>query len=223
MTAKINTLIDKQDNFEIVRDKVALILAEEKENQKILALGESKDPDLWDFNVYIERAIPWQLLEDSEGNVISETPLVNVYYDTGNFIQNKSGVVERQAHEAIIIIDAYSAKNNIEVDGVTTPGDLRAALDSDRVIRLIRNILMAGEYTYLDLRGIVWQRWLQDIRKFRPAIEDRPAMHVMAARLTLRVLFNEFSPQAIGEDFEEINVELNTDTGGQVLINIDTT
>lgn len=223
MAAKINTLIDKQDNFEVIRDKIALILAEEEVEQKVLAVAASKDPALWAFNVFIERAIPWQLLENIDGKIISETPLVNVYYDSGNFIKSKSDIVKRQNEDGSFFIDIYAAKNSLNESGIITPGDLRTSLEVDRLIKLVRNILMSAFYTYLDLQGIVWQRWIQEIRKFQPAIEDRPAEHVMAARVNLQVSFNEFSPQEAGVDLEEINIELNTDSGGQVILNYDLT
>lgn len=223
MAAKIDTLIDKQDNFEVIRDKVALILAEEEANQKVLAAEASKDPDLWAFSTYIERATPWQLLEDSNGKITSETPLVNVYYDSGNFIKSKSDIVKRQNEDGTFLIDIYAAKNSLNESGTITPGDLRTSLELDRLIKLVRNILMSAFYTYLDLQGVVWQRWIQEIRKFQPAIEDRPAEHVMAARVNLQVSFNEFSPQEAGVNLEALNVELNTDSGGQVILDYNLT
>ena len=43
----IQALIDKQDSFEIVRDKIGLILASESASQQALATAAAKDPDLW--------------------------------------------------------------------------------------------------------------------------------------------------------------------------------
>ena len=43
------SLIDKQDSFEIVRDKIALILANEIASQQVLAKADSRNPDDWKF------------------------------------------------------------------------------------------------------------------------------------------------------------------------------
>lgn len=224
MAAKIETLIDKQDTFEVVRDKIALILAEEVAAQKALAVLAAKDPALWDFAVFKERSIPWELIEDTDGQVISETPLVNVYYESGDFPQNRGNTVARQESEGLFYIDMYSAKTDqVDGGGDLIPGDLRAALDLDRVQRLVRNILQASAYTYLDLRPLVGQRWIQDIRRFQPSIEDRPAKRAIAARMTMRVRFNEFSPQTEGVDLDGIDITLNLSPNGQVLLDIDTT
>jgi hypothetical protein len=62
-------------------------------------------------------------------------------------------------------------------------------------VRLARNIIMAGAYTYLGLRGLVWKRFPQSISMFQPQIENRAVQRVVGARLALQVHFNEFSPQ----------------------------
>ena len=55
----ITELIDKLDNFEIIRDKIALILANEIANQKVIATNQGKTtPDEWNFKTYTERSNP---------------------------------------------------------------------------------------------------------------------------------------------------------------------
>jgi len=46
MSARIDTLIDKEDNFTLIRNEIAAILAVEVASQKVLATAASKDPAL---------------------------------------------------------------------------------------------------------------------------------------------------------------------------------
>jgi hypothetical protein len=214
-------LIDKQDNFEIVRDAIASILALEVANQVALATGAGKDPALWDFGVFEERSVPWEALYSAtEEEVVVETPLVNIWYDTSNFPRDKGDTIERQAADGVYNIDCYAAavsKNDRTGTG-HTPGDLQAALNVQRVVRLVRNILMSGENAYLQLRGTVWSRWFQSINVFQPQLSDRPAIHVQAARMSLAVRFNEFSPQATPETLETVFATVKRTGDGKVVI-----
>ena len=57
----IPDLIDKEDTFEIVRNQIALILANESASQVALATTAGKpDPNLWALKVYTERSNPWE-------------------------------------------------------------------------------------------------------------------------------------------------------------------
>lgn len=90
-----------------------------------------------------------------------------------------------------------------------------------RAIRLVRNILMAGTYTYLGLRGLVWSRSPQSITVFQPQIEARQIQQIVGARLAFRVVFNEFSPQVPAVNLELISVEVRRAEDGQVVANAD--
>ena len=56
----ISELIDKQDNFEIVRDQIAAILVNEVASQMALATAEAKDPEDWNLQIFTERSNPWE-------------------------------------------------------------------------------------------------------------------------------------------------------------------
>lgn len=213
-------LIDKVDNFELVRDAITAILATEVANQKALAVIAGKDESLWNFGVFEERSTPWEaLFDESTGSVTSETPLVNVWYDSGNFPRDKGDTIERQASDGVYNLDIYAAAVSVNDRTGTgyTPGDLQAALNLQRVIRLVRNILMSAEYTYLLLRGTVWSRWIQSINSFQPQLSDRPAVHIQAARIAFNVRFNEFSPQATPETLETVFATVKRESDGRVL------
>jgi len=222
MVDVLDTLIDKQDNFEIVRDQIALILATESANQVAKATTEGKpEPDDWKFNVYTERSRPWEVLLESandDGIIEDETPIVNVWFDNGTFPKNKGDTVKRQAFEVAYNIDCYGSAVNVDnpAGGYFTMDEL-ASRNVQRTTRFIRNILMAGINTYLQLRGLVWQRWPGSITEFQPQQNTQNAQAVIAIRFVLNVAFNEFAPQATPENLEEIFVELSKDETGKVV------
>jgi len=205
----LDTLIDKSDNFEIVRDQVAAILSDEVANQMALATAAGKDSALWAFSVYLERFRPWEAAKD--------VPLVNVSYDNSTFPGNKGDTVERQTSETTINIDCYGQANSKQLGAGYSSGDELAARELQRVIRLVRNILMAGENTYLQLRGVVVRRAIQGITQFQPAQSDRHVENLIAARVVLRVEFNEFSPQVTPETLEMVQIETTRAEDGRVI------
>ena len=215
----IEALIDKQDNFEIIRDQIAAILATEVTNQKQLATAAGKDPALWDFKVYTERSNPW---EGYLNDTAELTPIVNVWYDNSNFLEASSNIVERQTTEAIFNIDCYGVANSSDNEaGGHNPGDKEAAFAVQRIIRLVRNILMSAEYIYLGLRGVVWQRWPQTITMFQPQQDRGNVRPVIAARIGFKVKFNEFSPQLSGDMLELLSATVKRAEDGQILFGAD--
>ena len=86
---------------------------------------------------------------------------------------------------------------------------------------MVRNILMASEYTYLGLRKIVWKRWPQSIKVFQPQLDAKQVQQVVGARIALQVAFNEFSPQYVAEILELTSVEVKRAEDGQVLAETD--
>lgn len=207
MPALISEIIDKRDNVEIIRDQIAAILKVELANQKALTGDEQP-------RVFIERANPWgQFIEGDR----CQQPIINVWFDTANFDGSASNIVERQKCEATYNIDCYGYGVSTD-DGNTVgghnPGDLTAALECQRAVRLARNILMSGQYTYLAMRGVVWKRWPQTISMFQPQIDNRAVQRVAGGRLAFQVQFNEFSPQVVGETLETLSIEvLRAETG----------
>ncbi len=215
----IPTLIDKFDNFEIVRDQIAAILAAEVVSQKALATAGGKDPAEWDLEIYTERSNPWDKWQNDQAN---ETPIVNVWFDNSSFDPSASNSIDRQKCEAIFNIDCYGLGVSEDVPaGGHTPGDKDAALEVQRVLRLVRNILMAGEYTYLALRGVVWRRWPQSITVFQPQIDGRTVQQIVGARLAFRVEFNEFSPEVAEEVLEIASIDIIRTEDGQIVLGTD--
>lgn len=208
-------LIDKNDGFEIVRDKIASILVTEVASQQVIALAAGKDPDLWKLRVYLERSNAWEQWVNIE-EVTDYSPIVNVYFDTATYNERYGDTVERQRSDSIYNIDCYAIGVSEESLAGHKIGDKEAALNAHRAARLVRNILMAGENTYLGLRGSVWGRWPQSLTVLQPEMNGQSLQHIICARWVFRVSHNEFSPQVAGETMEQINVTMTRSADGLV-------
>ena len=215
----IQSLIDKQDNFEIIRDEIAAILKLEITEQMVLATAATKDPDDWKLRIFSERSNPWEQYSDSPTDT---SPIVNIWYDNSSFDPGASNSVESQKAGAVYNIDCYGYGKSTDVQGGGhNPGDKEAALEVQRALRLVRNILMASQYTYLGLRGLVWSRWTQSISVFQPQIDGRAIQHVVGARIAFRVEFNEFSPQFEGNVLELVSTKVIRAEDGEIYIEAD--
>lgn len=210
MPALITEIIDDPDNAEIIRDQIAAILTVELANQALLS-------GLPMPRVFTERSNPWGVFLVTESPPAQ--PVINVWWDSSTFDEATSNVVERQKAEGVFNIDCYGAAPSSDVEaGGHLPADEQAAREAQRTVRLARNILMAGAYTYLGLRGLVWKRFPQTISLFQPQIDNRAAQRVVAARLALQVHFNEFSPQIVGEVLETLMIEVNRKETGELYL-----
>lgn len=215
----ITELIDKKDSFEIIRDEIAAILATETASQQALATAAGKNPNDYKLRVYLERSNPWEVFLNEQND---RSPLVNVWYDNSNFDDRASNTVERQKSESIFNIDCFGFGMSQDVaGGGHKAGDKEAALEVQRALRLVRNILMAGTYTYLGLRGLVWSRWPQSVTVFQPQIEARQIQQIVGARLAFKVVFNEFSPQVPAVTLELVSAEVSRSEDGAVVVNAD--
>lgn len=210
----IPALIDKFDTAEIVRDQVASILANEIASQKALATLAAKNPADWDVKVYTERANPWA----------NNSPTANVWWDGSTLDPKGSNHVEHQVYLATFNVDCYGfGQSSNVVTGGHVPGDEHAAKEAQRVARLVRNILQAAEYTYLNLRAVVSGRTITTIRNMQPQQDANPSQHVAAARLTLEVKLIEASPQVAQETLDALGVTIKRASDGQVLAQADYT
>lgn len=223
MTALIQTLIDKQDTFEIVRDKVALILAEESAQQQQLAIGEGKDPALWKLRVFTERTNPWEFLRTNDGKAPTDrAPVVSVWYDSSSIDLRASQTIDRQQMEATFNLDVYGIGVTELLAGGAgqSPGDQMAAEEAQRGARLVRNILMADSYVTLGIDralGLVGQRHISTIQTFQPEFANQNARQVAGLRLSLQVKLSELGPQTPAVILEEISAIVR-DENGEILI-----
>lgn len=216
----IEELIDKQDAYEVVRDQIAAILRTELDNQVALAQSQNVDDTPWRVKVYRERFNPIEAFRDPQGATnADETPIINVWFDTSSFDKAASNSVRNQKSTTIFNVDCYGfGISKPQAGGGHSPADQAAALAAQRAARLARNILMAGEYTYLGLRKTVWGRWPQSMQAFQPAVAVNTVQRVLAQRLALAVEFSEFSPQVQPVDLDELAIDIFEANDGQVLV-----
>ena len=217
----IDALIDKQDNVEVIRDQIAEILALETANQQVLATNAAKDPDDWKLRVFKERSNPVEAFLNDDAVDIDDSPVINVWFDTETFDPGASNISERQKAKGTFNIDCYGYGVS-ESDGAGhKPGDREAALEAQRAVRLVRNILMADIYTYLGLQGLVWQRWPQSVTAFQPQLDSNTTQQVQAVRLAFVVGYNEFGPQQTFDELEFLSIDITQASNGQLLAEAD--
>jgi hypothetical protein len=214
----IQSLIDKQDTSEQIRDQIAAILAAEVANQMALATTAGKDPQDWKLRIFTERSNPWEQFLNGQAD---ESPLVNVWYDSSFFDESKSNTVSEQMSETVYNIDIYGYGVSSDDGEGHKAGDKEAALECQRAIRLVRNIIMASENTYLQARGLVWQRWPQSINSFQPQQGENSVEKIVAARFALRVRFTEFAPQYAGQPLELLTTTVKRAEDGSVYFTAD--
>lgn len=214
--ANIQTLINKSDNFELIRDEVAAILAVEIANQKALAIAGNEDPDLYDFDLFTERADPWDLFFDDNNSLIRSKPVVNVCFESMSSLAGQSNTINQSYFSGTITVDAVTGAVNERDKASNTQkfGDELSAKSAQRIVKLCRNILMAGIYNNIftssidgvpvAVTGVVSKRTISQIQMFKPDLNDRPSVHVFGARITLNVDFVEYSPQYTGVQLETL-------------------
>lgn len=210
-------LINKQDNSEIVRDQIAAILAVEVANQKALATAAGEDPALWDLEVYSERSDAWEKWRDSQTD---KTPIVNVWFESATFDRSGSNISERQKTEGTFNVDCMAVGVSGDSGDGHTNGDKEAALAAQRAARLIRNILMAAENTYLGMQGVVWGRWPDRITAFQMD-RDPVSLKVVGVRVSFRVAYNEFSPQVPAATLELVSAQVERTEDGAIVVAAD--
>jgi len=222
MTATI-PLIDSLDGFEIVRNKVATILAAEQTLQVAAATAAGKtNPSLWKLRVYLERSDPWEMFKRT---VTDFSPVVNVWYDNSNTDLGASNLRSRQQMTSQINIDIVGYAEAQENDTGHLPADRESALTAQRGARLVRGIIMHGKYNYLDLDGIVGRRYVLTRTSFQPSNSDGPIQRAVGVRLTLAVDHIETIGIQDYDAIEQIYVTHKYDPDGMIIAeqDIDTT
>lgn len=209
----IEGLIDKRDNFEIVRDQIAGILAAEIANQ--VTYGSDIN-----FLVTVENSAPVERwLNTEQWDDVDETPVVNVTYETTSFNRSASSTFHRQSGTGVFNVDAYAlGVSRDNPDGGHTLGDVEAAFRLDSVVRMVRNILTSAQNYQLGLRGVVSGLWIPTVTRMRPEYNGQALQNIAASRIVLEVGFMEFSPQVEGHPFEQLHIEVSSTTGEVMII-----
>lgn len=129
MAAKLTALIPQQ-NFEKVRDRIALILSEELQQQRNLGLSELEGME----GVWIGRITPFQE---------SELPAINVMLDNTSFEAQSAISVTGQNQYYIDVYTRAKATDDADADKLAD----RAL---DRIVGAVCTILRFPDYRTLD-------------------------------------------------------------------------
>jgi hypothetical protein len=176
MTAVIGTTISPQ-SYEIVRDRIGRILAEEITNQYAL----TKDKDL-KVNNWIERFIPF----DNK-----ELPSVNVSLAEGMYGQPGMWNTAIQADGLYrYYIDCYV--NAVSKDG--EGGDSKAIVKLHRLMGVCRSIIMDARYVRLGFKappGFVASRHIESIQIKDPNPKENDMQSTVMGRIVLSVKLPE--------------------------------
>ena len=221
----IEELIPQPQAFELVRDRIAEIIAAETMQQQALAMTAGADPSAYALRVFTERANPigeWTFTDEGE----DERPIVNVMFKSLSIGGMDGDVVRRQSYDATYDIDCYGYAIAFEDEyGATHSADEFSAREAQRAAGLVRAILMAGPYTYLGVpRGagqLVGKRWITSVTAFERQADERTVQSVQGVRISLSVRVNEVSPQVIGDPFEGYGIEILRAANGEILAALD--
>ena len=211
-------LIETEDGFEAVRNAMANILAAEIENQKTQATAAELDPADWDLDIFVERANPWELFRDREGNA---TPIVNIWYEQSGTEGQSSNAATRQTMDSRINVDCMFSSVTEETAEGQESGDKSAMLGAQRRARIVRRILMHPKWQNFGLLGTVHTRVVSNRQAFFPTSENRPVEHVAGVQLAFRVRHNEtIDLETIGAS-EGALITIKRDPEGAIIAQMD--
>lgn len=217
------TLITTPDGFELIRQQIAALLVLERDNQVRLAASAAKDPSLWRFSIYEERSTAYEaaLTPDDDGEY-DLTPIVNVWFSSDSFSESSSTRAGNQKCTGAYNIDIYGFAIAQETVTGFAPADMRAAKAAQRTARLVRNILMSSENTYLQMpRGTAWDRKIESRQSFQPDLSANPTVEVVGLRIRFLVSFNEYGPQYEGVPLSKLVIDLNRAETGELYLELE--
>lgn len=214
----------------MIGEKIASILEEEQENQQALAIADGKpDPTLWKLRIFRERENPISVFQ-KQAPLADTSPVVHVNFESANSSLQGSTLALSQKDKGYWHIDCYGYAISKGAGAGHDAGDKLAALEAQRAVRLVRNILMHPAYQQLGLQGVVMTRFPEGPhdeygkRQFQPTGSDgQPVSNVIGLRFTLAVTYNEFPVENIPENLEVLFLEVKDETGSKVLAEIEKT
>jgi hypothetical protein len=212
-TPRIQQLIDTPDMVEVVRDQIAAVLSLELQNQYVLAnersLSYAKE---YNIPVYVENGRPYEASGDKRLLRFVNVLLPKVIVPVTN------ARVGGQKEQAFFFIDCVACGN----DTGTFRDDKSECFRVWKITRIVRRILMATEYAYLGLRGVVGSRIITSIEDGTPEksdIDRESAIFYVVVRITLEVQFIERYIDTDGGLMEPVRFEVEP-YSGEILTNM---
>lgn len=188
-------------NFEVIRDRIALILADELANQFTLQPTET----VLNATVWLERFIPF----DKE-----EIPAIIVYTNNADY-DNQNPKTQRG--ENVYFIDCYTKAKHTDTD----QGDQLAAKKLSRLIGVIQYILSSEEYATLNFgTGLIQRRWVKSFIVDNGSGQG-DGTHSIKGRVEFHVIANEevADPATVdvGDIYSEFLID-ESDKGYEILV-----
>lgn len=196
MSALISTVIPPQ-SFEIVRDRIGRILADEILNQFQI----SYNPDLR-AKVWNERFIPFDK---------TETPAINVGVLEGSY--DGQTVIQSDGTYKFYIDCYFSSKSDSN-----TSGDTRAMLKLQRLLGVCRAIIEDSRYKTLGFStppGFVMHRRITSMQIENPRQKEHDAESNVMGRLTLEVKLPEYPSPVTGVNWAMSNTQVSLQDSGK--------
>jgi len=159
--------------FEIIRDRVAEILADELLNQSAL----NADPNLA-ADVYLERLVPFSQ---------DELPVVNVFVADGKFDRF---TIDSQTGEHIIAIDVFD-RGSTEGESKEDRGDLISTRKMTRIVGVIQAVFSHWKYLKLGFAENFIDRVEIQSYKLMEPISAADGSNVSKGRILLMVKAEE--------------------------------
>ncbi len=211
----ITQLLNTNNSFEVVRDAVAAILYNELNEQLALAIAApdsvyeallrsffDQQPDTTDeLNLFVERFVRFN---------ITELNAINLFWDRS--LLSKGTQISNQESNTKIIIEVIVAHKGTD----DIRGDSLASLNLQKMLGVIRSIIMHGNYITLGFaRPFIERRWVNDLNNFRPQEnENRVTVdNIISGSVSLNVEFKEKNLGVAVEQLEENYTKIDADTG----------
>lgn len=170
--AKINTIITN-NNFELIRDRIASILVIELSNQLSLTSNS-----LFESTVWIERFIAFDK---------TDLPAINVYFTNANY-DNKTPISRRGTNTFNIDVHIGSKHTN----GID--GDKNSIINVQKLCGVIAEILSNPVYNKLDfVPGIISHTEVTNIQVAQP--KEKDSTQIATGRVVFQVVANECSSE----------------------------
>jgi hypothetical protein len=215
MVNKITVLIKNPDSIEIIRDQVSAILKIECAAQYKMATDQgAADAADYRIGIWKEKTRPWQITEDAEKK--NPFPLVNVSLMGFHADTPPGPVIGQKKYVGEIYLDCYASG---EFDSEDQSDDTDSAVKAWKIGRIVRNIILREQYSYLGLRGIVRDFRITEVKTGDPRNNENSAQSVTICRLVLSFNYYEDSPQVETVEFGEYKFVATT-PGGEVLFDI---
>jgi hypothetical protein len=212
--AHIDKLLNENDHAEVIRDTITAILKTEIDNQKKIATKLNiEDKHDFDISIYSENTRPYDLLTDN----YNPFPLINICMQKMVQDERPGSSVNNQKYVITFNIDCWECGNSYNKE---LPDDYLSSIRAWKTARIVRNILMAGCYTYLGIRKIVRKREIKSIDAIIPQGMADSAISVTVCRIIFNVETYEESPQVTPAVLGEVSIKIDDPTGKVNLVNI---